>query len=49
MSGVFTDTQFNSNDGMLTSVWGPPMWHVLNTMSFNYPIKPSKQQKMHYK
>ena len=29
-----------SNDGMLTSVWGPPLWHVLHCISFNYPNKP---------
>jgi len=34
---------------MLTSVWGPPMWHYLHTMSFNYPVKPSVQDKIHYK
>ena len=30
---------------MLTSVWGPPMWHALHTISFNYPVNPSLQQK----
>ena len=25
-----------SGDGMLTSVWGPSLWHYLHTMSFNY-------------
>jgi hypothetical protein len=29
----------------MTSVWGSPMWHVLHTISFNYPIKPTKEQK----
>ena len=33
---------------MLTSVWGPSMWHYLHTMSFNYPVKPT-QKKKHYK
>ena len=28
---------------MLTAVWGPPLWHTLHTISFNYPIKPSKE------
>ena len=34
---VFTYTDYNSGDGMLTSVWGPGLWHYLHTMSFNYP------------
>jgi hypothetical protein len=46
---VFTKKDYNSGDGMLTSVWGPPMWHYLHTMSFNYPVKPSVQDKIHYK
>ena len=45
---VFTDKDYNSNDGMMTSVWGPPMWHVLHTISFNYPIKPTIEQKNQY-
>ena len=34
---------------MLTSVWGPSMWHYLHTMSFNYPVKPTPEEKKHYK
>ena len=45
---VFNKEHYNSGDGMLTAVWGPPMWHTLHTISFNYPIKPSKDQKEHY-
>ena len=33
---------------MLTSVWVPSMWHYLHTMSFNYPVKPTPQEKRHY-
>lgn len=40
---------YNSNDGMLTSVWGPSLWHSLHTISFNYPINPTKIQKKKYK
>ena len=42
---VFSELIYNSGDGMLTSVWGPPMWHTLHTISFNYPVKPTKEQK----
>ena len=45
---VFTNDDYNSNDGMLTSVWGPALWHSLHTMSFNYPVKPTKEQKLYY-
>ena len=46
---VFTKKNYNSGDGMLTSVWGPSMWHYMHTMSFNYPVKPSRADKKHYK
>jgi hypothetical protein len=45
---IFNDKHYNSNDGMLTSVWGPSLWHSLHTMSFNYPIKPTPEQKKNY-
>ncbi len=45
---VYTDTDFNSKDGMLTTVWGPSMWHFLHTMSFNYPVEPTQIQKEKY-
>ena len=47
MSKVFTESDYNSPDGMLTTVWGPPLWHSLHTMSFNYPIKQTEAQKTH--
>ena len=46
---VFTRKHYEDNNGMLTSVWGPSLWHYLHTMSFNYPIHPTAQQKKHYK
>jgi hypothetical protein len=45
---VFSDPDFASNDGFLTTVWGPPMWHFLHTMSFNYPVHPSAADKRNY-
>lgn len=46
---IFTNKDFKSADGMLTSVWGPSMWHVLHTISFNYPVRPTlKEQKKYY-
>ena len=31
---VYNKNDFKSKDGMLTSVWGPSLWHYLHTMSF---------------
>lgn len=45
---TFTDQEYNSRDGMLTAIWGPGTWHFLHTMSFNYPVHPSEQDKKHY-
>ena len=46
---TFSKKHYNSGEGMLTSVWGPSLWHYLHTMSFNYPIKPTNADKKHYK
>ena len=46
---IFKNDDYNSNDGILTSIWGPPLWHFLHSMSFNYPNKPTKLQKKKYK
>ena len=49
ISEIYSEKDFNSNDGMLTTVWGPSMWHVLHTISFNYPTKPTLCQKKKYR
>ena len=46
---IYTKKDYKSGDGMLTSVWGPSLWHYLHTMSFNYPVKPTNQDKKNYK
>lgn len=43
-----TYENYDSNEGMLTTVWGPPMWHTLHIISFNYPVHPTKKQKKEY-
>jgi hypothetical protein len=48
-TSVYTDEDYNSNDGMLTTVWGPGTWHFLHTMSFNYPVNPTQKQKHQYR
>ena len=31
---VYTKKDFKSGDGMLTSVWGPGLWHYLQDQQF---------------
>ena len=45
---IYTHQDYNSNDGMLTSVWGPIFWFFLHTMSFNYPVNPTLENKKEY-
>jgi hypothetical protein len=46
---VFKKGDFYSGDGFLTKVWGPTQWHMLHTISFNYPIEPTYDQQLQYK
>jgi len=46
---TYTKDDYKSGDGMLTTVWGPGMWHFLHTMSFNYPVNPTREQKINYR
>jgi len=45
---IYDKEHYSSGEGMLTSVWGPSLWHYLHTMSFNYPVKPNLKQKKDY-
>ena len=40
---------YNSNDGIMTSIFGPATWHLLHSISFNYPANPSELEKEKYK
>lgn len=46
---TYSKSDYNSNEGMLTSIWGPSLWHTLHTMSFNYPVNPTEKNKREYK
>jgi hypothetical protein len=46
---VFKKGDFYSGDGFLTTVWGPTFWHTLHTISFNYPVNPTDEQKQQYR
>ena len=42
-------SEYNSKNGFLTTIWGPCIWTFLHTVSFNYPIEPTKKDKEHYR
>jgi hypothetical protein len=46
---TYSKKDYLSGDGMVTSTWGPAMWHYLHTISFNYPVNPTNLQKNKYK
>lgn len=48
LKNVYKNHDYSSGEGMLTSVWGPSLWHYLHTMSFNYPVNPTSHNKKHY-
>ena len=48
-SRVFKKKDFVSGDGYLVSVWGPLQWTFLHIMSFNYPVDPTPEDKVHYR
>ena len=39
----------NSNNGLISKIWGPGLWIGLHSISFGYPINPSEEQKKNYK
>lgn len=41
-------TDYENDNGMLTTVWGPSLWHSIHTISFNYPVKPTKREQADY-
>lgn len=46
---IFNRTNYKANDGMMTSIWGPSLWHFLHTVSFNYPVQPTRLERKQYK
>ena len=46
---VFRKNDFSSGDGMVTKIWGPAAWHFLHTISFNYPVNPTAEDKKQYR
>lgn len=40
--------KYSGSNGMITSTWGPPLWHSIHAMTFNYPVNPTSDQKNEY-
>ncbi len=47
-TNIFTEQDFNSNDGFSTLVWGPMLWQILHIISMNYPVNPTETDKDNY-
>jgi len=46
---TFSSEDYKDDSGFQTSIWGPSTWLFLHTISFNYPLHPTKEQKKYYK
>jgi len=46
---VFKKGDYYSGDGFVTKIWGPAIWHFLHTISFNYPVNPTEEDKKNYR
>ena len=38
----------DSNNGFSGEIWGSALWFIMHIISFNYPIKPTNSNIMHY-
>ena len=41
-------TTNNDNMGLLTKIWGPPLWESLHCITFAFPSNPTNEEKQHY-
>ena len=39
---------YNSDNGFSVSIWGSMQWQFLHIISFNYPVNPTKEDKINY-
>jgi hypothetical protein len=39
----------NSNNGLLTKIWGPSAWNMLQCCAFGYPINPTDEDKKNFR
>ena len=45
----FDKIHYMSNQGMQTNLWGPPLWHCIHVISYNYPVTPTNTEKNRYR
>lgn len=45
---LFSEDDYNSNDGIQTAIFGPVFWSAIHMVSFNYPTNPTTAQKQDY-
>jgi len=38
----------NTNNGLITKIWGPPGWEFFHSVTFGYPINPTTEQQKDY-
>lgn len=38
-----------SSNGLITKIWGPPLWTSLHCITFGYPLEPTTEIKKQYK
>ncbi len=43
------ETEDNSNNGLISKIWGPGLWIGLHSITFGYPVKPTEEQQKNYK
>jgi hypothetical protein len=41
-------TNPDNENGLITSIWGPPEWESFHAKTFGYPINPTNEQKIDY-
>jgi hypothetical protein len=39
----------NKNNGLITKIWGPCAWEFFHSVTFGYPLAPTKEEKQQYK
>jgi hypothetical protein len=40
--------RFDSNDGIQSRVWGPPMWFALHSVAAGFPVNATIEQQKHF-
>lgn len=46
---AFAGQPFDSGNGLMTYVWGPPLWLSLHMITFNYPTSPDERAARHFR